>query len=125
MWEHDCSRCFWQQALARVAHSPLTRCLRMHTRATLRPPAGTRGSLLRAPTPLASEKHVDILGQVRVVLEQRRSALGAISCPVGLVTDDILRDEFGLKALLTSVFPEVMADPTRACLIVQDVVHRR
>lgn len=86
---------------------------------------GTRGSLLRAPTPLASEKHVDILGQVRVVLEQRRSALGAISCPVGLVTDDILRDEFGLKALLTSVFPEVMADPTRACLIVQDVVHRR
>lgn len=68
---------------------------------------------------------MDILGQVRVVLEQRRSALGAISCPVGLVTDDILRDEFGLKALLTSVFPEVMADPTRACLIVQDVVHRR
>lgn len=68
---------------------------------------------------------MDILAQVRGILQLRRESLGSIGCPAAVVTDDILRDELGLKSVLMSVFPEVMGDPARACIIVQDPIHRR
>ena len=87
--------------------------------------AGTHGALLRAPTPMSSEKHVEIMGHVKSVLVDRRAALTGLGCPAALMTDDILRDEEGLRQLLCSVFPEAIANPLTACVIAQDPIHRR
>jgi hypothetical protein len=68
-----------------------------------------------------------VLGHVRSVLEQRRATLGPLGCPSAIVTDDILRDEAGLRALVASVFPEAsrMESTRHECLFVQDPIHRR